>query len=62
MPAVGNVVDRGDSAYSYLPASVRRFPDPDELGKIMYRAGLERVRYRTLAGGIIGLHVGEVPR
>ena len=62
VPAVGNVVDRGDSAYSYLPASVRRFPGPDELGKIMYAAGLERVRYRTLAGGIIGLHVGEVPR
>ncbi len=62
VPAVGNVVDRGDSAYSYLPASVRRFPGPDELGKIMYGAGLERVRYRTLAGGIIGLHVGEVPR
>ena len=58
VPAVGNVVDRGDSAYSYLPASVRRFPGPDELGKIMYAAGLERVRYRTLAGGIIGLHVG----
>jgi demethylmenaquinone methyltransferase/2-methoxy-6-polyprenyl-1,4-benzoquinol methylase len=62
VPAVGNVVDRGDSAYSYLPASVRRFPGPDELGKLMYGAGLERVRYRTLAGGIIGLHVGEVPR
>jgi len=62
VPAVGNVVDKGDSAYSYLPASVRRFPGPDELGKIMYGAGLERVRYRTLAGGIIGLHVGEVPR
>ena len=62
VPAVGNVVDKGDSAYSYLPASVRRFPGPDQLGKIMYAAGLERVRYRTLAGGIIGLHVGEVPR
>ena len=62
VPAVGNVVDRGDSAYSYLPASVRRFPGPDELGKIMYAAGLERVRYRALAGGIVGLHVGEVPR
>lgn len=62
IPAVGSIVDRGDSAYTYLPASVRRFPGPDELGATMYRAGLERVRYRTLAGGIIALHVGEVPR
>lgn len=64
VPAVGGMVDRsgGESAYDYLPASVRRFPGPDELGRIMYAAGLEHVRYRTLAGGIIGLHVAEVPR
>ena len=61
VPAVGGLVDRGDSAYSYLPASVRRFPGPDELGRIMYAAGLENVRFRMLAGGIVALHVGEVP-
>ena len=61
VPAVGGLVDRGDSAYSYLPASVRRFPGPDDLGRIMYAAGLERVRFRLLAGGIVALHVGEVP-
>jgi demethylmenaquinone methyltransferase/2-methoxy-6-polyprenyl-1,4-benzoquinol methylase len=62
VPAVGGLVDRGDSAYSYLPASVRRFPGPDELGRAMFRAGLERVRYRLLAGGIVALHVADVPR
>jgi demethylmenaquinone methyltransferase/2-methoxy-6-polyprenyl-1,4-benzoquinol methylase len=62
IPAVGGMVDRGDSAYAYLPASVRRFPEPDELGRIMYAAGLDRIRYRTLAGGIVALHVGEVPK
>jgi demethylmenaquinone methyltransferase/2-methoxy-6-polyprenyl-1,4-benzoquinol methylase len=61
VPRIGAVADRGEGAYSYLPASVNRFPDPDELGRIMYRAGLEHVRYRTLAGGIVALHVGEVP-
>ncbi len=61
IPRVGAIADRGDGAYSYLPASVQRFPDPVSLGRIMYRAGLERVRYRTLAGGIVALHVGEVP-
>jgi demethylmenaquinone methyltransferase/2-methoxy-6-polyprenyl-1,4-benzoquinol methylase len=61
IPAVGGMVDRGDSAYAYLPASVRRFPEPDELGRIMYAAGLERIRFRLLAGGIVALHVGEVP-
>jgi demethylmenaquinone methyltransferase/2-methoxy-6-polyprenyl-1,4-benzoquinol methylase len=63
VPAVGRLVDRdASSAYSYLPASVRRFPDPPRLGEIMYRAGLADVRFRTLAGGIVALHVGRVPR
>jgi demethylmenaquinone methyltransferase / 2-methoxy-6-polyprenyl-1,4-benzoquinol methylase len=59
VPVIGRVADHGHDAYSYLPASVRRFPDPDELGRVMQRAGLRRVRYRILAGGIIALHTGE---
>jgi len=63
VPLLGRAVDRGgEGAYSYLPASVRRFPAAAELGSIMYRAGLRKVRYRLLAGGIVALHVGELPR
>ena len=59
---LGRAVDRrGDSAYTYLPASVRRFPPPVELGHVMQLAGLVRVRYTLVAGGIVALHVGEVP-
>jgi demethylmenaquinone methyltransferase / 2-methoxy-6-polyprenyl-1,4-benzoquinol methylase len=60
VPLVGRAAD-SSSAYSYLPASVRRFPPPQELGAIMFRAGLTNVRYRILAGGIVALHYGEVP-
>jgi hypothetical protein len=28
----------------------------------MYEAGLRDVRFRTLGGGIVALHVGTVPR
>jgi demethylmenaquinone methyltransferase/2-methoxy-6-polyprenyl-1,4-benzoquinol methylase len=59
VPIIGRVADRGNDAYSYLPASVRRFPEPDELGAIMLRSGLRRVRYRILAGGIVALHTAE---
>jgi demethylmenaquinone methyltransferase / 2-methoxy-6-polyprenyl-1,4-benzoquinol methylase len=59
IPALGKVFDRR-GAYSYLPASVRRFPTPELLGEAFYRAGMARVRYRLLAGGIVALHVGEV--
>jgi demethylmenaquinone methyltransferase / 2-methoxy-6-polyprenyl-1,4-benzoquinol methylase len=58
VPALGKVLD--NSAYSYLPASVRRFPPPAELGRMFWSAGLQDVRYRLLASGIVALHTGEV--
>jgi len=49
----------GDSeAYSYLPESVRSFPDPAPLAAQLDRAGCERIRYTVLAGGIIAIHSG----
>jgi demethylmenaquinone methyltransferase/2-methoxy-6-polyprenyl-1,4-benzoquinol methylase len=45
-------------AYSYLPQSVRSFPDPRGLAEKMDRAGFERIRYTVLAGGIIAIHSG----
>jgi demethylmenaquinone methyltransferase / 2-methoxy-6-polyprenyl-1,4-benzoquinol methylase len=60
VPLLGRVA--GDSAaYSYLPSSVRRFPGPDGLAGVMASAGLGSIRYFITAGGIIALHVGEVP-
>ena len=44
---------------AYLPASVRRFPGPDELAGLLARTGFQDVRYRLLAGGIVALHTGE---
>ncbi|MGI9116047.1 MAG: bifunctional demethylmenaquinone methyltransferase/2-methoxy-6-polyprenyl-1,4-benzoquinol methylase UbiE [Gaiellales bacterium] len=61
VPGVGKAVDRrGDSAYTYLPASVKRFPGPTSLAHTMYEAGLDDVRFRPLGGGIVALHVGTV--
>jgi demethylmenaquinone methyltransferase/2-methoxy-6-polyprenyl-1,4-benzoquinol methylase len=57
VPLLGKLV-KGGSAYTYLPASVRRFPIPDELAAMLRDAGFEDVRYRTFAGGIVALHIG----
>jgi demethylmenaquinone methyltransferase/2-methoxy-6-polyprenyl-1,4-benzoquinol methylase len=57
VPLLGKVLP-GGSAYAYLPASVRRFPGPDELAEFLRRAGFEDVRYRLFAGGIVALHTG----
>jgi len=58
VPLIGRGL-RGGSAYTYLPASVRRFPGPDELAAELGRAGFGGVRYRLLAGGIVALHLGK---
>jgi demethylmenaquinone methyltransferase / 2-methoxy-6-polyprenyl-1,4-benzoquinol methylase len=45
-------------AYSYLPESVRSFPNPRGLAARMDGAGFEQIRYTVLAGGIIAIHSG----
>jgi len=57
VPLIGRVVS-GSSAYTYLPASVRRFPGPDELAGLIREAGFGEVRYRLFARGIVALHLG----
>jgi demethylmenaquinone methyltransferase/2-methoxy-6-polyprenyl-1,4-benzoquinol methylase len=58
VPLAGKLLP-GGSAYSYLPASVRRFPGPDDLAGLLARVGFDDVRYRLLAGGIVALHTGR---
>jgi demethylmenaquinone methyltransferase / 2-methoxy-6-polyprenyl-1,4-benzoquinol methylase len=58
VPVLGRLLP-GGSAYTYLPASVRRFPGPVEFSELMQRAGFDPVAYRLFAGGIVALHVGE---
>ena len=58
VPMLGTVL-KGGAAYSYLPASVKRFPGPDELAELMRAAGFGDVAYRTFAGGIVALHTGK---
>ena len=57
IPLAGKVL-RDGSAYTYLPASVRRFPGPEELSNRLLQTGFGDVRCRLLAGGIVALHTG----
>jgi len=60
VPLAGKVLP-GGKAYTYLPASVRRFPSPEDLSGLFERAGFEQVSYRLLGGGCVALHVGTRP-
>ena len=60
VPLAGKLLP-GGAAYSYLPASVRRFPGPEDLAAAMERSGFAAVSWRLLGGGIVALHVGTRP-
>ena len=59
VPLLGKVLP-GGAAYTYLPASVRRFPGPDALAAADRGRRLHaRSSYRLFAGGIVALHTAE---
>ena len=60
VPLAGKVLP-GGGAYTYLPASVRRFPGPEHLAAAFSDAGFTNVQWRLLGGGIVALHTGVKP-
>ena len=62
VPRVGALIGRDGAAYGYLPASAKRFPQPEALAAQMTDAGLRDVRSRTFMGGIVAMHHGRVTR
>ena len=61
VPLLGRLVAGDAAAYTYLPASVHRFPPARELAALMRRAGLVDVRYVRPFPGAVAIHVGTVP-
>jgi demethylmenaquinone methyltransferase/2-methoxy-6-polyprenyl-1,4-benzoquinol methylase len=59
LPRLGGLVSGDRSAYTYLPASVDRFPSPASLAVLMEEAGFTSVRWQLLTGGIACLHRGD---
>jgi demethylmenaquinone methyltransferase/2-methoxy-6-polyprenyl-1,4-benzoquinol methylase len=56
LPFLGEIVTGDRDAYAYLVESIRRFPAQGELSDMILSAGLDRVKYRNLTGGIAALH------
>jgi demethylmenaquinone methyltransferase/2-methoxy-6-polyprenyl-1,4-benzoquinol methylase len=62
LPVFGGLISGSKSAYEYLPESVSRFPDQQELSLLMKRSGFEEVTFQNLSGGIAALHLGMRPQ
>ena len=60
VPLAGKVLP-GGKAYTYLPASIRRFPGPVDLAAALERAGFVKVEFALVGGGVVALHTGERP-
>jgi demethylmenaquinone methyltransferase/2-methoxy-6-polyprenyl-1,4-benzoquinol methylase len=58
LPRVGAWVSGDGSAYTYLPESIRSFPDQPSLAAELKSAGFREVRWTNLTGGIVALHQG----
>jgi len=57
VPLLGKVLP-GGSAYTYLPASVKRFPNAEALAALLRGCGFDGVQFRLLGGTIVALHTG----
>jgi demethylmenaquinone methyltransferase/2-methoxy-6-polyprenyl-1,4-benzoquinol methylase len=56
LPAIGTVISGVRGPYAYLPASVHRFPAPQEMLERMRSAGFQRVSWTPYTFGIAGLY------
>ena len=59
IPWVGRRISGDPEAYSYLPRSVGRFLDADELRGTLIQAGFRSARYRYIGPAGVAMHVGD---
>ncbi len=58
LPKIGQFVANDADSYRYLAESIRMHPGQEELKKMMEEAGLEKVDYFNLTGGVVAVHRG----
>jgi demethylmenaquinone methyltransferase/2-methoxy-6-polyprenyl-1,4-benzoquinol methylase len=58
LPRIGGLVSGHKTAYTYLPDSVKNFPETAALAERMRAAGYGEVQWRALTFGIAAVHVG----
>lgn len=62
LPLIGKIISRHNSAYSYLPTSIARFPDQQTFLSMMQEAGFVETRAVSLTFGVATIYLGRKPR
>jgi demethylmenaquinone methyltransferase/2-methoxy-6-polyprenyl-1,4-benzoquinol methylase len=58
LPKMGELIANDADSYRYLAESIRMHPGQEELKQMMVDAGLERVEYFNMTGGVVAVHRG----
>jgi demethylmenaquinone methyltransferase/2-methoxy-6-polyprenyl-1,4-benzoquinol methylase len=61
LPRLGGAISGSAAAYAYLPRSVEKFPQPEELAELMSRVGFVEVRFELWTWGSVALHTARRP-
>ena len=59
LPRIGGLISGSSAAYSYLPASVRKFPGAPEFRGWILEEGFREVEFDYLSFGIAALHIAR---
>ena len=59
IPTIGRLFSKEQSAYSYLPASIKVVPQGKVMTDLLSRVGFSEVQARTLTFGICSLYTGS---
>ena len=59
MPVVGRLISGDNSAYTYLPETMKAFPQGEVMREILLKNGFSRATFHRLTMGICTLYVAE---
>lgn len=59
LPSIGAAISGAKEAYTYLPESVRKFPNAPALADLMRSTGYKDVAFERMTFGVVALHTGR---
>lgn len=59
LPFIGKLISKDSSAYTYLPQSVKSFPDGENFTRLLTQTGFSDTKMKQLTFGIATIYVGK---
>ncbi len=59
LPLLGRIISKDPAAYTYLPESVKAFPDGQQFLQILQKVGYSETRWIPMTGGICSIYLGR---